>query len=506
MKGGGQSNTQSQRESPALGRGRNPVSIVRQATPALPAPKTSQYWHALRELGIDPDPEFELGGQITPGGGGTGGIDCDDPNWANHPYCKETTEPPIPPRCDDPDYCTANPEICGQNCQGHNCQEADCNSGAGYNKDLDCCRNQQCPTGYHHDWDTHPDGTCIPDDGPRSCQAEGPNKGIDMEVLRTRCLQMGQGWALDETSCECVESVDPPRGGCKNANGEDVECPPACKGPTGKQIGINPDGSPKCGEHTGTNGSIGECRERPAHGNTCGSNGWGSADPPQYEWRPAQNEAGGFCVEVGCNYDENPADEFDVKRPSMNPFVLGMNPDGTPKRCGDGSFPFENPTGRCPEDPDAPITGGGQGDPDTGSPPIGSYTGVGPEGEDQCSNPAYAIINPTICGPQGTTDRRDGGPDYAKQRQDCDNRGGFWNIHANTNLDKYGQRTHTEGKGVCVDRNIGSAQKPCADGSYPRDHEGGVCPVRRRTHPGSGPNLNPADIPAGPGYESGMGY
>jgi hypothetical protein len=341
-----------------------------------------------------------------------------------------------------------------------------------------------------------------------------------MEVLRARCYEKSQGgehWALDETSCECVH-IDGTNvhGGCKNANGEDVECPTACKGPTGRQIGINPDGSPKCGDRPREDGgsptNIGECRERPAHGNTCASKGWGSADPPQYEWRPAQNKAGGFCVEVGCNYDENPADAFDVKRPSMNPYVLGKNPDGTPKRCGDGSFPFENPTGRCPEDRGAPITGGGQGDPDTGSPPLGGYTGVGQEGEDGCSNPAYAILNPTICGPQGTTDRRDGGPDYAKQRQNCENRGGSWRIQANTNLDKYGTLSHTEGKGVCIDFDVVAAEQPCWDGSYPRQHKDGACPVRRRKMPqgaitaGPGsPDQNPANIPGGPGFEGGWG-
>ena len=184
----------------------------------------------------------------------------------------------------------------------------------------------------------------------------------------------------------------------------------------------------------------------------------------------------------------------------MNPFVLGKNPDGTPKRCGDGSFPFENPTGRCPEDREAPITGGGQGDPDTGSPPLGGYTGVGQEGEDACSNPAYAILNPTLCGPQRET--LPTRPDL--QKTACLSRGGQWNKWKNS------------GKGLCMERTgpgttewggledrVG--QKPCWDGSYPRDHEGGVCPVQRRKTPGGSPDQNPANIPGGPGFEGGWG-
>ena len=148
--------------------------------------------------------------------------------------------------------------------------------------------------------------------------------------------------------------------------------------------------------------------------------------------------------------------------------------------------------GRCPEEEEHPPGAPFGGDPDSGpAAPRGDYTPVGPESEDVCSDRAYALRNPTICGGRGPYDMSADSQyrknyDLRMKRSGCEARGGQWKTDP----------------GVCVGSNSQPSQKKCPDGrTYPRDHKGGVCPrVRRRSR--SGPEAN---IPEGPGFDQNPG-
>ena len=136
--------------------------------------------------------------------------------------------------------------------------------------------------------------------------------------------------------------------------------------------------------------------------NTCESQGYASASPPQYVNR------NGECVEVGC--DKTVKDNG------------GPRSESYP--CANGDLNTRYASGRCPEEEEHPPGAPFAGDPDSGpDAPRGPYTPVGTENEDLCSDPAFALNNPSLCG--NTAIR----PDV--QRAVCENRGGTWDSKHN---------------------------------------------------------------------------
>ena len=185
--------------------------------------------------------------------------------------------------------------------------------------------------------------------------------------------------------------------------------------------------------------------------NTCESQGYASASPPQYVNR------NGECVEVGC--DKTVKDNG------------GPRSESYP--CANGDLNTRYASGRCPEEEEHPPGAPFAGDPDSGpDAPRGPYTPVGTENEDLCSDPAFALNNPTICGGRGP-----GGMSEDMKRNACNARGGQWQTDAGLDINP----TIPQGPGVCIGYNPRSSQvsqKKCPDGrTYPRQHPGGVCPA-----------------------------
>ena len=381
---------------------RRRYGINRQPTPPLPDARTSSFWPALELLGIDPNPQLELGGHVTPGG-----------------------PPPPPATC-------------------ATCYELNVETGK-------CERIANC--------EEDDGGNIIP----------GPD-----DTEGGQCSLHGSAvWNSVSNQCECPDHL-PDK--IFDSFGNWTDC---------GESGIRPCSETHGPGYTRIDGTCVPNPDTPCTGaddprlswvNTCASHGWASASPPQYENR------NGICFEVGC---DKTVKENGVPRPESYP-------------CADGKTTnLDYSNGRCPEEGEHPPGAPFGGDPESGpAAPRGDYTPVGPENEDLCSDRAYALQNPTICGGRGPD-----GMSEDMKRSACNARGGQWKTDAGLDVNP----AIPQGPGVCVGYHPQPSQKKCPDGrTYPRQHEGGVCPrVRRRSRSGS--DQSAANIPDSPDLQGSWG-
>jgi len=369
---------------------------VPQAFPVLPDPTTSSFWSALKLLGIDPDPQFNLGGQLSGGGG-------------------------------------AFPQTTCAPCYVWNDSTQQCEKITG----------------------------CV----PGSNTGGGTDSGVSDSG---QCQDIGGAvWDSTTHQCECEHDW-------QKMNAEGTEC-------------VDNRPSPECTnpEHIRVDGTCRPCRiEDVARANTCAAQDKGSG--ATNDGVPQVQNRNGTCVEVDCNSKTGAGGD----PPRVSSYQCGptgqdryKNPDGTP---GEPILNTHFASGRCPDDPDNTISPGGfTGDVDRGpAAPLGSYTPVGTEGEDRCSDRSYAYQNPTICGPQSGEGTIEGY--WAKEQEGCEARGGFWDRFVEAgSLNPGGYAL--DGSGVCREFGMAtweSAQQQCPEGGYPRDYPDGRCPVQRRTAPG----------------------
>ena len=303
---------------------RRRYGINRQPAVVEPDARTSSFWPALELLGIDPKPQLELGGHVTPGG------------------------PPPPP--------------------------------------------QTCATCYELNVET---GKC---ERIANCE-EDDNGNIITTTDDTetgQCHGMAE-WNSVSSQCECPTGYE--------WGSEYVETPGTAT------LECVPIGTPKCEEpgYVRIDGTCvpdpnRECKaEDVDYVNTCKSHGYGSASPPQYSNR------NGTCYEEGCNKEEPPD---------------GITPEPSNYKCADGRLNTQYANGRCPEEREHPPGAPFGGDPDSGpDAPLGDYTPVGTESEDRCSDPAFALLWPSLCGKTAIR------PDV--QKAVCERRGGTWDSKHN---------------------------------------------------------------------------
>ena len=299
-------------------------------------------------------------------------------------------------------------------------------------------------------------GTCFTwNDSTQQCEPiEGCEDGgniitNDDDTEGRQCTDHGSAvWDSVSNQCECPDHL-PIK--IRDQSGYWVDCgesaTPSCEethGPGYTRIDGTcvPDPGAPC---------TGADDPRLSRVNTCESQGYASASPPQYVNR------NGECVEVGC--DKTVKDNG------------GPRSESYP--CANGDLNTRYASGRCPEEEEHPPGAPFAGDPDSGpDAPRGPYTPVGTENEDLCSDPAFALNNPTICGGRGP-----GGMSEDMKRNACNARGGQWQTDAGLDINP----AIPQGPGVCIGYNPRSSQvsqKKCPDGrTYPRQHPGGVCPA-----------------------------